>query len=907
MKTCLSLFLLILCCYSCNRTQKIDRTSLQATKDDPIFATYAAAKERSSFMLDQGYEFHFYNDEEGLSFCSEQGGDIGISFLDKDQWIYYLPDLYKESVIHASFPDMVTFSYYPMEKIRCDAAFLVERSSAAILEVKITNESDDTKSITYLPFLRNNYRTFENIRSEQNGLIFTNEKYPDSWTVNHKMPHVDTVFNYVALNTKPDETGIFNCFDAFGAQLSFSIEPDKEQFFQVIGRAYTPKGERYLDNTPQVRFQIWKNNQMNKIITEKSPLWGIYEQTVDRGYFRIELGNLGIDEKPLHYSMLYFLEDENLIASYDTFVTVNFEQPYLRRDLIPKENNLPLPPVNVIARDSGNVVKITWQSQEQGMVHDIYRSSETEGAFHRIVTNISKNHFIDKTALPDITYRYVVIALNPQTGKRSIHSREAVNIPKASFKAYIQGDIQPDIYSDARYLSFKCSLILEANESQIVRLVRVSDRPNTPPYELKATTDTLFSINLNTYLRENQKLFTKFTQMATFDERDKNLLYMSANNLMRQVFYPPEGESSYNYYVFSREPVWGWGHGGQVFHESITMLAYADMDPIGAMNSQRVYSERQYYNGYINYRTGSYLNEIIEHNDELTSSAPWYSWLNWEIYKMTSDREFLEEMYSSSKRFYNFFIETRDKDEDGLLEWGGHAVLESVRDALVAVWDEVGWPSNFDGVDINSMMVMEAKSLEAMAKELGKTEEAEMWQADHEKRAELINRHMWDEETGFYYNVDKKTNTFTFKEKNDLKRQEIIGFLPLWAGIASEEQATQLVKALTDPERFWRPKGIPSLSAADSFYNPKGYWNGPVWVQWNYLIMRGLLDYGYEKEARELVDRVAGVMIEQLKENHNLWEFYSPDHNWGGYHKTYIWAGIINRMMLDVQHIQTGR
>jgi glycogen debranching enzyme len=204
-------------------------------------------------------------------------------------------------------------------------------------------------------------------------------------------------------------------------------------------------------------------------------------------------------------------------------------------------------------------------------------------------------------------------------------------------------------------------------------------------------------------------------------------------------------------------------------------------------------------------------------------------------------------------------------------------------------------------------MVMEAKSLEAMAKELGKTEEAQKWREDHEKRAELINRYMWDEETGFYYNVDKENNTFTFKEKNDLKRQEIIGFLPLWAGIASEEQAAQLVKVLTDPERFWRPKGIPSLSAADSYYNPKGYWNGPVWVQWNYLIMRGLLDYGYEKEARELVDRVAEVMIEQLKENHNLWEFYSPDHNWGGYHKTYIWAGIINRMMLDVQHIQPGR
>ncbi len=39
---------------------------------------------------------------------------------------------------------------------------------------------------------------------------------------------------------------------------------------------------------------------------------------------------------------------------------------------------------------------------------------------------------------------------------------------------------------------------------------------------------------------------------------------------------------------FSREPKWGWGYGGQVFHESLVMLAYAFMDPESAMNSQRV-------------------------------------------------------------------------------------------------------------------------------------------------------------------------------------------------------------------------------------------------------------------------------------------------------------------------------
>ena len=161
--------------------------------------------------------------------------------------------------------------------------------------------------------------------------------------------------------------------------------------------------------------------------------------------------------------------------------------------------------------------------------------------------------------------------------------------------------------------------------------------------------------------------------------------------------------------------------------------------------------------------------------------------------------------------------------------------------------------------------------------------------------------HFWDEETGFYYHVDKKDHSFTFKTKNDLKREEIIGFLPLWAGIADSAKAARLVKKLTDPAKFWRTFGVPTLAADDPYYNPKGYWNGPVWIQWVYLIEHGLLQYGYKAEAREMVGRVATAMVEQLKADHNLWELYHPDQQWAGFHKTYIWAGIITRMMRDLE------
>jgi len=452
------------------------------------------------------------------------------------------------------------------------------------------------------------------------------------------------------------------------------------------------------------------------------------------------------------------------------------------------------------------------------------------------------------------------------------------------------------------FLVWSHKLTIEGRDSAHVRMIRAVARPDEDAGLMVSRAGALLTAPVEPYVQADETLYRNVPDLDSGDP-DEELMYRCCFTLLRQVMLPPEGKCSFNYYVFSREPQWGWGHGGQVFHESLAMLAYALLDPVSAMNSQRVYAERQHADGYINYRTGPYLDETIPHGNQLTTSAPWYAWENLELYRITRDRKFLADAYSSSARLFNYIVRNRDSDGDGLCEWGGHAVLESVRDGKVAVWDQVGWPADFEALDLNAMLVKEAASLAAMARELGLASDAEGWDENARARAEKINRFMWDDQTGFYYHVSKETNGFTFRKPNDLKRQEIIGFLPLWAGIADTQQARRLVEKLTDPKKFWRPYGIPSLAADDPYYDPKGYWNGPMWVEWNYLIVRGLIDYGYYRQARELVNRVAAGMIAQLKKNHDFWEFYSPDEQWAGYHRTYIWAGLMGRMLLDVRNL----
>lgn len=884
------LLVLVALLVSCTEEKKPWLSQLSAGKDFPIYTTYAAAQGRSDYLLDQGYEFRYDREQFGADFITDTGGDIAFGFRRNGQWVYKVSEMAVAPVITASYPDMVSWVFQPFGDVRVKARFFTYSSRSAMVDFEITNVGKEKIDLEIFPFMRSNqrrYHSFEN-HGDQGWMAFSHEEYPDGWTLAHDLPYTDSIRNVLLLSVQPDATASFNSENGESPLVPSGIILDRQPVRQLTGRLYNEAGERLTGGSPVNRIHLKVNGQENILITENSPVFGSTQPTFEmNGYFRTEAGNL--DSNARTYRMTGY--NENLGAQGT--VTGDFSGTSARKDMVLNDSEMPL--VNEITFTEG---QLTWGSAPNAESYSVYRRKYPDAVYVRVAEKISEPLFRDPESADGVTYGYVVTC--HFKGRESIHSREAMNVPVISFDDYLTtGNRQTDPVGNVRVVAFQKGLSLAAGKSERIRLVR-------SVFPVKESLDTnldearkLLSMDIQPFEDENMALLNQVKTFSFADEK-QTALYWSNVNMMRQQFYPPQAKSDYNYYVFSREPIWGWGHGGQVFHESIVMLAYASVNPEEAMNSQRVYSQRQYPNGYINYRTGSYLDEIIEHNGELTSSAPWYSWLNWEVYKMTGDKAFLREMYDSSVKFYEFYVSHRDKDNDGLCEWGGHAVLESVRDALVAVWDEVAWPANFEALDLNCMMVMEAKSLEAMALELGLQHEASRWKADHENRAALINQLCWDPETSFYYHVDKENHTFTHKTDNDLKRMEIIGFLPLWAGIASKEQAEALVGHLTNPDKFWRKYGIPSLSADDSYYNDKGYWNGPVWVQWNYLIQRGLADYGYHGEATELVRRVSDVMHDRLSKDHNLWEFYSPDELWGGHHKTYIWAGIVNRMMEDV-------
>ncbi len=156
---------------------------------------------------------------------------------------------------------------------------------------------------------------------------------------------------------------------------------------------------------------------------------------------------------------------------------------------------------------------------------------------------------------------------------------------------------------------------------------------------------------------------------------------------------------------------------------------------------------------------------------------------------------------------------------------------------------------HFAPVCLNSLLYKTEKDLEAMAKMLGKTSEAGDWSKRAETRKQNVQKYLWDAKSGFYFdfNLDKKEHS---------SYVYITAYYPLWAGIATAEQAQALVKNLSKLEQ---PGGL-----VMSPYETEGQWDFPyAWAPTQMIAMEGLRRYGFNKDA----DRISLNFLSMIAEN----------------------------------------
>jgi len=204
-------------------------------------------------------------------------------------------------------------------------------------------------------------------------------------------------------------------------------------------------------------------------------------------------------------------------------------------------------------------------------------------------------------------------------------------------------------------------------------------------------------------------------------------------------------------------------------------------------------------------------------------------------------------------------------------------------------------PRSSASIYLNSFMYKELLAMVYLADKLGYPERASYYQKAADDLLKAIQENCWDERDESFYSADLNLMPVE-KEKWQLHSgaprqyncliQRIdywTNFLPLWAGIATPEQAKKIVKKhLLDESRFNAPYGIRTLSKKEKMYNLRASgnpsnWQGPIWGVSNYLVWRGLVNYGFDKEAKELAIKTIMLFGKDLEENNTLHEYYAPD------------------------------
>lgn len=192
---------------------------------------------------------------------------------------------------------------------------------------------------------------------------------------------------------------------------------------------------------------------------------------------------------------------------------------------------------------------------------------------------------------------------------------------------------------------------------------------------------------------------------------------------------------------------------------------------------------------------------------------------------------------------------------------------------------------------LNGFMVSELKAAATIAEKLGYKERTEYFTAKSEALVKAIQEECFDSRDKFFYSVDVdiKTRAFDWFHKGlgvfwkslPIKIRAWTGFVPLWSGIATKEQAAYIVEHITDKVTFNSEYGIASLAMDEKMYNIEATnnpsnWLGPIWIVVSYVVFRGLMNYGYVQEAKELCNKIITLLGEDIERTGTLHEFYDP-------------------------------
>ena len=268
------------------------------------------------------------------------------------------------------------------------------------------------------------------------------------------------------------------------------------------------------------------------------------------------------------------------------------------------------------------------------------------------------------------------------------------------------------------------------------------------------------------------------------------------------------------------------------------------------------------------------------------------------VKQANGNAEWIRKDYPRLEAFIKNYHDHHRHSETGLYYWQDDLAIGVDNDPSTFFRPKASSASIY----LNCLMYKELLAMSYLAKQLRLNEAESRYTVMADSLRDAVREWCWDEKDGMYYSVDLNLVKYTGEEQIIFGKPFVLhkgaprsypcliqrigcwsGFMTMWAGIATQEQARRMVKEnLLDDRTFWAPYGVRTLSKLEKMYNVRATnnpsnWQGPVWGVSNYMVFRGLADYGLNNEARMIAEKTITLFGSDLKKEGALHEYYDPD------------------------------
>jgi len=367
------------------------------------------------------------------------------------------------------------------------------------------------------------------------------------------------------------------------------------------------------------------------------------------------------------------------------------------------------------------------------------------------------------------------------------------------------------------------------------------------------------SVDFEELLRKRRAYFERLPGVHGVEDHLERTYYKAFSALKANV-ETAQGRIKHRWTTPDRWPhrhMWLWDSAFQ-------SLAYRYIAPDLGQDALLAVLSTQREDGFIS------ITMTPEGRNERLTQPPLLAWAVWEVYQFTGDQRFLRTCYPKLKAYVEWDRAHRDANGNGLLEW----VLDTASEHCHCGESGMDNSPRFDEgndadhIDLSCFVANEMDVLSEMAGELKMEGEVGRWREEYERIRVQIQTRLWDPQDRFFY--DRALDGPLIKIKS------AASFLPLFAGVATAEQAEALVEHLTDGRTFWRPFPVASVAADEPKYCDD-MWRGPTWINYNYLIIRGLRRYGYAEIAEELTRKTIHEIARWYEKAGSIFEYYDAE------------------------------